>query len=144
MRRPFLIHVGVQLLMLLIACFCAINLALPMAGVIGGVSAVAAPEPFFDLFSPLVCPDGSRLEHELRQYSYNQPGEYELDLYCVSPDGSRQDALAEGLLSMLGATFAVVFLPLLILAFLILGIPAFFLVRWFLKRSQQSSMDIRV
>lgn len=144
MRKPLLIHIGVQLLMLLTACFCAVNLALPMAGVIGGVSAVAAPEPFFKLFEPLVCPEGSRLEHELNQYSYNQPGEYELDLYCVSPNGSRQDALAEGLLGMLGATFAVIFIPLLILAFLVLGIPAFFIVRWFLRRSQPTSTEIRM
>jgi hypothetical protein len=144
MRRPVLIHIGVQLLMLLIACFCAVNLALPIAGVIGGVSAVAAPEPFFDLFEPLVCPDGARLEHELNQYRYNRPGEYELDLYCVSPDGARQSAMAEGLLSMLGATFVVIFIPLLILAFLVLGIPAFFVVRWFMRRSQESSIDIIV
>lgn len=138
MRRPWLIHLGVQLLMLLTACFCAVNLALPMAGLIGGVSTVAAPGPFFDLFEPLVCPDGYRLEHELNRYSYNQPGEYEVDLYCVSPDGNRQNASAGGFLGMLGATFAVVFLPLLILTFLVLGIPAFLIVRWFLRRSTDS------
>ena len=84
------------------------------------------------------------MEHELNQYSYNQPGEYDLELYCVSPNGSRQSAMAEGLLSMLGATFAVVFIPLLILTFLVLGIPAFFIVRWFLRRSQDNAMEIRV
>lgn len=144
MRRPLLIHIAVQLLMLITACFCALNLALPLAGIIGGVSTVVAPEPVFDLLEPVVCPGDSRLEHELNQRSYNRPGEYELDLYCVSPDGGRESALAEGLLSMLGAAFAVFFLPMFVLTFLVLGVPAFFIVRWFLRRSQQDSGQINL
>jgi hypothetical protein len=137
MRRPWVIHLTGQLLMLATACFCALTLALPLAGMIGGVSAVVAPEPVFDLVEPMVCPEGARLEYELNQRSYNRPGEYELDLYCVSPGGERQNALAEGLLSMLGLSFAVTFIPLLLLSFAVLGVAAFFVVRWFLNRSEE-------
>lgn len=144
MRRPLLIHLGVQILMLITACCCALNLALPMAGMIGGMSAVVAPEPLFDLVEPLVCSDGSTLEYEMNQRSYNRPGEYELELYCVSSDGARQNVLAEGLLGMLGAAFAVFFIPLLIITFLVLAVPAFFIVRWFLKRSQDNMGEIRM
>lgn len=137
MRRPLVIHLAVQFLMLVTACFCAATLALPLAGMIGGVSAAVAPEPVFELLEPMVCPEGSRLRYELNQRSYNRPGEYELDLYCVTPEGGRQNALAEGLLSMLGLSFAVTFVPLLLISFAVLGLIAFFVVRWFLNRSQE-------
>jgi hypothetical protein len=144
MRRPWVVHLSVQILMLLAACMCAGSLALPLAGMIGGLSAVAAPDELFDLVEPMVCPDGSQLEYELNQRSYNQPGEYDLDLFCVSPDGGRQNAVAEGLLGMLGLSFVVAFLPVLLVTYLILGVAAFFIVRWYLKRSQQNSNQFRV
>jgi hypothetical protein len=87
----------------------------------------------------MVCPEGSQLQYELNQRSYNRPGEYELDLYCVTPDGGRQNALAEGLLSMLGLSFAVTFIPLLLICFAVLGLIAFFVVRWLLNRSQEGT-----
>ncbi len=47
--------------------------------------------------------------------------------------------MAEGLLSMLGIGFAVTFIPLFVLSFAVLGLAAFFIVRWYLNRSKENS-----
>jgi hypothetical protein len=104
--EKLLIHLGIVLVVALLAGF----FALITAGAIGGVAMGVAPEFTFRQVASLICPEGSRLAYDSIQRSYHAPGESEPIVECIREDGTTQDALLRAIFIVLGVTFLGIFL----------------------------------
>lgn len=88
-----------------------------------------APGPTFGLVAGVICPQDASLNYYEVERSYHDPGESEPHVECVGQDGTEQDVLLEAILSVLGLTFAGVFLATFILIYPLLVIAGVVLTR---------------
>jgi hypothetical protein len=107
----------------MIICPTAVFTALILLGGIGGTALGVAPDFSFGVVRNLICPNGELQYEELRR-SYHTPGEREPNLVCISDDGLEKDVILQGVLTVLGATFILVFAISLIILFVPLSIIA--------------------
>ena len=122
MTRRILYHFLAQFGLLASVCFGAGFCALTTAAVVGGVGMAVAPEKAFSLVERFVCPSGTHIEYYSIKRSYHEPGESEPHIECVSPKGVRLDKTLSAVFTVLGLTFALVFLAILVVAFIPLSI----------------------
>ena len=127
-----LVQIGIAVLVGAIAGF----IALILFGAIGGVAMGVAPEPTFTLVKDFICPDGTINYYDV-QRSYHRPGESEPHVECIGADGQSEDVLPEAIFTVLGLTFAGVFLIIFVPGYIIFGIIGFFITRNVRKSKQE-------
>ena len=128
MKKKWIAHLIVQLLLLILACGTAGFTALVALGVVGGTSLGVAPQQAFGLVGGLICPAPERLEYTDIRRSYHRPGESEPRVECVSPDGKRRDVTGQAIATVLGVSAVVSFLLVFMVIYLPLGLLGLFVV----------------
>lgn len=109
---------------MLLACSASFITALIFMGIGGGVGSAVAPEFHFSIIEPLLCPEEGELVLEEYQDTFTRPGEVIptsgtfTRVTCVYPDGSEQDKTVQGAGLILGAYFAICFVPLAVISIL--------------------------
>lgn len=127
-----------QIIGLLIVCCMSAFIALISFGGIAGVVIGVKPEESLLFAAKYACPNGE-VDYQESHASYNRPGENNIRIECVAPDGSRADiTLAAIGYSLLGIYLAC-FVPLCIPSgFVALIVPLFF----FRKQKQEAAIEV--
>ncbi len=116
-----------QIILLVIVCTVSTFIALTSFGGIAGVAIASDPEAMFKYTAPLTCPNGT-VDFQEYHTTYNEPGENNFFVDCVTADGNRNDvtlpAIGYSLLGFYLACFLPLCIPGGILAFIV---PLFFL-----------------
>ena len=113
---------------LVIAFILSIFIALVSFGGVAGVAVALNPEASFKFVAPLACPNGT-LDYQQYQASYNQPGESQFKVDCVSAGGIRKDITLQALGYVTALSYLACFVPLFILLGLIGFLAPLFLAR---------------
>ncbi len=135
MGKRFIIHLGVQLLIVIVVAVFTGFGALILAGGIGGVAMAVAPGFTFGLVADAVCPEGT-LEYYSVQRGYHEPGESEPHVECVSEDGQRENVLLPAIAAVMGLTFAAVFVVIFLLVWIPLALVGWLVTREVMKASR--------
>ena len=123
MKRLAFSIIGLRL-----ACGLSAFIALVSFGAVEGVVVAFNPEASFKFVAPLACPNGT-LDYQQYHASYNQPGENQFKVDCVSTDGTRKDITLQALGYVTALSYLACFVPLCIPLGLIGFIAPLFLAR---------------
>jgi hypothetical protein len=118
-----------QIIALIIVCCMSTFIALISFGGIAGVVIGTKPKESLLYAAKYACPNG-KVDYQESHASYNRPGENNIAIECVAPDGSRTDITFTAIGYSLLGIYLACFLPMCIPGgFLALIIPLFFLRR---------------
>jgi hypothetical protein len=136
-------HLIVQLVLALVVAGVAGFTALILSGALGGVAMGVAPEPTFGLVAGVICPQGSSLRFYSVTRSFHRPGESEPHLECVGPGDENKDVLLQGILAVLGLSFAATFVTVFVPIHVPLSLLAFFATNKFASASDGVVPEVR-